>query len=161
MAHFVTDPATTQEFTEAVFNTPAQVESEDCLYLNVYAPSTTPPPGGFATMVWFYGGTLEFGGSGMVCGKVMCAESGRRLQRQLNLFHLKAVRRFKPQKMRLTLMAAILRWFQFCHKSGCGCRDFQVRVLCPHVEVNLTKYGDSYRTNGSYYAWNFAITSPD
>lgn len=66
LAHCMTDPAAAQAFAELVFNTPAQAESEDCLYLNVYAPSTTPPADGFTVMVWLYGGALEFGGSGTV-----------------------------------------------------------------------------------------------
>lgn len=51
----------------AVFNAPGSsppVESEDCLYLNVYAPSTPPPPGGRAVMYWIYGGGLQFGTAG-------------------------------------------------------------------------------------------------
>ena len=48
----------------AVFNQPPPVESEDCLYLNIYASSTPPPPGGRAVMFWIYGGSLEFGNAG-------------------------------------------------------------------------------------------------
>jgi acetylcholinesterase len=58
------DPAATREFTIAVFNNPAPAESEDCLYLNVFAPSTLPPPGGYPVMFWIYGGSLEFGNAG-------------------------------------------------------------------------------------------------
>lgn len=57
-------PALSQNFTKAVFNEPAPVESEDCLYLNVYAPSTPPPPSGRAVLFWIYGGSLEFGTAG-------------------------------------------------------------------------------------------------
>lgn len=32
-SHDLADPLASQEFTEAVFNTPAPAESEDCLYL--------------------------------------------------------------------------------------------------------------------------------
>ena len=39
-------------------------ESEDCLYLNVYAPTTPPPPGGRAVMFWIFGGSLQFGTAG-------------------------------------------------------------------------------------------------
>lgn len=47
-----------------VFNAPggnAPVESEDCLYLNVFAPNTPPPAGGRPVMFWIYGGGLQFG----------------------------------------------------------------------------------------------------
>ena len=42
------------------------MESEDCLYLNVYAPATPPPPGGRAVLYWIYGGALQFGTAGQV-----------------------------------------------------------------------------------------------
>lgn len=51
-------------FTKAVFNNPggpAPEESEDCLYLNVYAPSSPAPCDGRAVLFWIYGGSLEFG----------------------------------------------------------------------------------------------------
>ncbi|KAK4555192.1 hypothetical protein LTR86_007488 [Recurvomyces mirabilis] len=57
-------PLASQQFTEAVFNNPAPKESEDCLYLNVYAPSTPAPADGRAVMFWIYGGALEFGNAG-------------------------------------------------------------------------------------------------
>lgn len=44
-----------------VFNDPPPQESEDCLYLNVYAPATPPPEGGRTVMFWIYGGALQFG----------------------------------------------------------------------------------------------------
>ncbi|KAI6810773.1 alpha/beta-hydrolase [Hortaea werneckii] len=59
-----TYPVVQQQFTELIFNTPAAPESEDCLYLNVYAPSTPAPAGGRAVMFWIYGGALEFGNAG-------------------------------------------------------------------------------------------------
>lgn len=57
-------PLSSQEFTEAVFNNPPPAESEDCLYLNVYAPSTPAPSDGRAVMFWIYGGGLQFGNAG-------------------------------------------------------------------------------------------------
>ncbi|KAL9068184.1 MAG: hypothetical protein Q9157_006574 [Trypethelium eluteriae] len=54
-------PLAAREFTLSVFNLANPAESEDCLYLNVYAPSTPPPPGGRAVLFWIYGGSLEFG----------------------------------------------------------------------------------------------------
>ncbi|KAK1055449.1 hypothetical protein LTR74_015679 [Friedmanniomyces endolithicus] len=57
-------PAIAQEFAELVFNNPAPVESEDCLYLNVYAPSTPAPADGRAVLFWIYGGGLQFGNAG-------------------------------------------------------------------------------------------------
>lgn len=48
----------------AVFDSSMPPESEDCLYLNVYAPSTRPPPGGFPVMFWIFGGSLQFGDAG-------------------------------------------------------------------------------------------------
>jgi len=57
-------PLLSQQFTEDVFNNPAPAESEDCLYLNVYAPSTPAPADGRAVMFWIYGGSLQFGNAG-------------------------------------------------------------------------------------------------
>lgn len=59
-----TDPLTARTFYMELFNTPGPQESEDCLYLNVYVPSTPPPPGGRTVMVWIYGGSLQFGTGG-------------------------------------------------------------------------------------------------
>jgi acetylcholinesterase len=47
-----------------VFNNPPPQESEDCLYLNVYAPSSPSPKGGRPVMFWIYGGSLNFGDAG-------------------------------------------------------------------------------------------------
>lgn len=55
-----------RDFTEYVFNNPAPEESEDCLYLNVYAPSSPAPAGGRSVMFWIYGGALEFGNAGQI-----------------------------------------------------------------------------------------------
>ncbi|XP_060537056.1 acetylcholinesterase [Cylas formicarius] len=35
--------------------------SEDCLYLNVFTPQGKPPPGGFATIIWFHPGNFTTG----------------------------------------------------------------------------------------------------
>lgn len=58
--------AEVKAFTEYVFNNPAPEESEDCLYLNIYAPSSPPPADGRAVMFWIYGGALEFGNAGQI-----------------------------------------------------------------------------------------------
>jgi len=41
------------------------MESEDCLFLNVFAPSTPAPAGGRAVLFWIYGGALQFGSAGL------------------------------------------------------------------------------------------------
>ncbi|MCJ1311332.1 hypothetical protein MMC25_005003 [Agyrium rufum] len=58
------DPPFTRNFTMAVFNNPGgppPAESEDCLYLNVFTPSSPTPKGGRTVMFWIYGGDLQFG----------------------------------------------------------------------------------------------------
>lgn len=52
------------QFTRSIFNDPPPQESEDCLFLNVFAPTGDPPKGGFAVMFWMYGGGLAFGNAG-------------------------------------------------------------------------------------------------
>lgn len=59
-----TDPEIRQIFTNLIFNNPAPEESEDCLYLNIYAPSTPAPADGRAVLFWIYGGALQFGNAG-------------------------------------------------------------------------------------------------
>jgi carboxylesterase type B len=53
-------PEAAREFTIDLFNNPppAAGESEDCLYMNVYAPAGGK---GKAVMFWIYGGGLQFG----------------------------------------------------------------------------------------------------
>lgn len=55
------DPASARNFFEHIFNDPPVQESEDCLYLNVYAPATPAPRGGRTVMFWIFGGGLDFG----------------------------------------------------------------------------------------------------
>ncbi|KAF2432620.1 alpha/beta-hydrolase, partial [Tothia fuscella] len=54
-----------REFTTSVFNVPAPVESEDCLYLNIFTPREQPRAGGRPVLFWIYGGSLQFGNAGM------------------------------------------------------------------------------------------------
>ncbi|KAI9846804.1 MAG: hypothetical protein M1837_003653 [Sclerophora amabilis] len=57
-------PVESQEFTNLIFNNPPPEESEDCLYLNVFAPAAPVPAGGRAVLFWIYGGGLTFGNAG-------------------------------------------------------------------------------------------------
>jgi carboxylesterase 2 len=41
---------TARNFTISIFGTPIQPESEDCLYINVWAPAGSPPKGGFPVL---------------------------------------------------------------------------------------------------------------
>ena len=62
------------------FNTPPPPsgESEDCLYINVYAPAGPAPKGGHAVMFWIYGGGLQFGSNALADynGALFAAEQG-------------------------------------------------------------------------------------
>jgi acetylcholinesterase len=60
----VTDPEARRNFTITAFNRGNPEESEDCLYLNVYAPSTPTSGAGRAVLYWIYGGSLQFGTAG-------------------------------------------------------------------------------------------------
>ncbi len=62
------DPKSSHDFAKSAFNNPygpPPEESEDCLYLNVYAPASPAPSSGRAVMVWIYGGNLQFGTGGI------------------------------------------------------------------------------------------------
>ncbi|XP_046545502.1 acetylcholinesterase-like isoform X2 [Haliotis rubra] len=50
--------------------------SEDCLYINVWAPASIPTNTNLATMVWIYGGSFTFGSINMplYAGKYLAAE---------------------------------------------------------------------------------------
>ncbi|KAF2106947.1 Carboxylesterase [Lophiotrema nucula] len=61
-------PLALRPFTEAVFNNPPpKAESEDCLYINVFAPkkawNASSPP--YPVMYWMYGGAWKFGFAGL------------------------------------------------------------------------------------------------
>jgi hypothetical protein len=51
------------ELIESLVNNPPPEagESEDCLYINVYAPASPAPKGGRTVMFWLYGGDLVCG----------------------------------------------------------------------------------------------------
>lgn len=53
------------KFQQRILNTPAFPESEDCLYLNIWAPSKPAPPEGFPVFYWIYGGNLQAGHAGL------------------------------------------------------------------------------------------------
>lgn len=52
------------QLTQFLFNNPPPQESEDCLYLNVYAPATPAAGSGRPVLFWIYGGSLQFGNAG-------------------------------------------------------------------------------------------------
>ena len=65
----ILDPPATQDFNMYEFNNPGgppPAESEDCLYLNVFTPTTKAPATGRAVMVWVFGGGLQFGNGGLL-----------------------------------------------------------------------------------------------
>jgi carboxylesterase type B len=57
------DPLSFHDFLKDNFNAGQPPESEDCLYVNVFAPSTPPCPTGSAVMVFIYGGNFQLGNS--------------------------------------------------------------------------------------------------
>ncbi|KAF2674085.1 alpha/beta-hydrolase, partial [Microthyrium microscopicum] len=54
-------PEASRNLTIKIFSTPMPKESEDCLYLNVWAPAGPAPSQGFPVMFYIYGGNLQFG----------------------------------------------------------------------------------------------------
>lgn len=58
---------------EDLINNPPHPESEDCLYLDVYAPSSPPPPGGRAVMLGIPGGAFQEGGTPFYDGSIFAA----------------------------------------------------------------------------------------
>lgn len=50
--------------------------NEDCLYLNIYAPSGTPPPEGWPVMVWLHGGANIWGRASQYDGSILAEEQG-------------------------------------------------------------------------------------
>lgn len=44
---------------------PAPAESEDCLYLNVFAPQSASPTNTKAVLFWLFGGNNQFGGASL------------------------------------------------------------------------------------------------
>jgi carboxylesterase type B len=59
------DPEANRDFVQQIFNHEAPEESEDCLYLNVFAPASPPAGKGRAVLYWIYGGGLQFGYAGL------------------------------------------------------------------------------------------------
>lgn len=59
-----TDPLANSLLTQQLFNNPPAPESEDCLYLNVFAPSDRAVGKGKAVLFWIYGGSLQYGHAG-------------------------------------------------------------------------------------------------
>jgi acetylcholinesterase len=57
------EPDPVHNLIKSFLDTPHVPQSEDCLYLNVYAPSAPSGPTGRAVMFWLYGGGLQFGTS--------------------------------------------------------------------------------------------------
>ncbi len=74
-----TDPEAVRDYEMVSFGNvppPPAGESEDCLYLNVYAPAA--PGAGRTVMFWIYGGNLQFGSNSVAFydGTAFAAEQG-------------------------------------------------------------------------------------
>ncbi|XP_063220535.1 carboxylesterase 5A-like [Bacillus rossius redtenbacheri] len=88
--------------------------SEDCLYLNVFVPDGTPPPEGWAVMVWFHSGDFNTGAIAMwdasvfaVKQKVIVVTPSYRL----NVFGFLTLRdSFCPGNLGLLDQVAALEW---------------------------------------------------
>ena len=66
-----TDPKPFHDFLESLANNPAPEESEDCLYMNVFAPST-PSDGAPRTVMFFiYGGNFQSGSASLLDGSAL------------------------------------------------------------------------------------------
>lgn len=55
-----TDVCSDDEFGK-IFNNPPLPESEDCLYLNVFAPGGSVPGADKPVMFWIHGGSFQLG----------------------------------------------------------------------------------------------------
>jgi para-nitrobenzyl esterase len=53
---------------------PGVTISEDCLYLNVWSPASTPASARFPVMVWIYGGGLVKGGAAIYPGQYLARQ---------------------------------------------------------------------------------------
>lgn len=53
------------ELIDLFASPPPPSESEDCLYLNIWQPSSDAPSHGRAVLFWLFGGDLTFGHGGL------------------------------------------------------------------------------------------------
>src|ERR1700761_2186952 len=56
-----TQPASACPQGESIAGPDDPSDDEDCLYLNIYRPSTSQPPAPFPVMVWIHGGSSTSG----------------------------------------------------------------------------------------------------
>ncbi|KAF1848033.1 alpha/beta-hydrolase [Cucurbitaria berberidis CBS 394.84] len=57
-------PLASANMVKHIFDNPSPLESEDCMYLNVYAPSTPAGGAGRPVLFWLFGGSFQFGSAG-------------------------------------------------------------------------------------------------